>query len=131
MESLPQDELEPIKKQLLERRSALLNEIRDELKRSDEQRYIDLAGRVHDSGDEAVADLLVDLDIAIVGQHIQETRDIEEALRRMKEGGYGFCETCGEKIVLARLQTQPTALRCLACQDRYERSYAQQGRPKL
>lgn len=119
--NLPENELKPLKKKLVDRRVALLTEIRNELIRSDEARFADLAGRVHDAGDESVADLLVDVDTAIVHRHITELRHIEEALRRMAQGGYGYCDTCGEAIEAARLSTQPTAIRCVGCQDRYER----------
>lgn len=119
--NLSENEIKPLKQKLVERRTALREEIRAELIRSDESRFSDLAGRVHDAGDESVADLLVDVDTAIVNRHISELRHIEEALRRMSQGGYGYCDTCGERIELARLSTQPTAIRCLGCQDRYER----------
>ena len=49
-----------------------------------------------------------------------ELRDIRAALTRMDEGSYGICADCGTDIPLARLKVQPAALRCIACQERYE-----------
>ncbi len=129
--NLPDNEIRPLKAKLTERRAVLLEDIRQELIRSDESRFADLAGRVHDAGDESVADLLVDVDTAIVHRHISELRHIEEALRRMSQGGYGYCDTCGERIEAARLSTQPTAIRCLGCQDRYERVAPHGVTPRL
>ncbi|WP_326539185.1 TraR/DksA family transcriptional regulator [Pseudorhodoferax sp.] len=52
----------------------------------------------------------------------QELRDIGAALQRLDEGQYGHCVACGSDIPLARLQVQPAAARCIACQKQFERS---------
>jgi RNA polymerase-binding transcription factor DksA len=53
-----------------------------------------------------------------------ELRDITAALQRMDEGRYGECRDCGGDIAPSRLQVQPSALRCIKCQERYEQSPA-------
>lgn len=40
---------------------------------------------------------------------------IDEALRRMDEGEYGYCLKCGEDIAPARLNQSPSATTCIAC----------------
>jgi len=40
---------------------------------------------------------------------------IDEALRRIKEGGYGVCEGCGKKIQKNRLEVVPHARLCIEC----------------
>lgn len=50
-----------------------------------------------------------------------ELREIVAALRRMEDGEYGQCADCGREIPLARLQVQPTAVRCVPCQQRFEK----------
>ena len=40
---------------------------------------------------------------------------VEDALRRLDEGTYGFCENCHEPIVAARLEAMPDARRCMTC----------------
>lgn len=131
VDNLSEEKLKPLKAKLLERRVALLVEVREELLRADENRFADLAGRVHDAGDQSVADLLVDVDTAIVHRHITELRHIEEALRRMAQGGYGFCDSCGELIKQGRLETHPTAIRCIDCQEKYERVAPHGATPRL
>ena len=131
VDNLSEEKLKPLKAKLLERRVALLVEVREELLRADENRFADLAGRVHDAGDQSVADLLVDVDTAIVHRHITELRHIEEALRRMAQGGYGFCDNCGEAIKHSRLETHPTAIRCIDCQEKYERVAPHGATPRL
>lgn len=45
---------------------------------------------------------------------------IEHALQRMTEGGYGICEDCHRPIPAERLTARPEATRCIECQRRYE-----------
>lgn len=52
-----------------------------------------------------------------------ELRDIAAALARIDEGRYGICTECGTQIPFARLNVQPSALRCIECQQRYERAH--------
>ena len=54
----------------------------------------------------------------------EELRDIEAARERMARGHYGQCIDCGTDIPPARLRAQPWAARCVACQERYERTHA-------
>ncbi|MCK4860388.1 MAG: TraR/DksA family transcriptional regulator [Rhodobacteraceae bacterium] len=44
-----------------------------------------------------------------------ETQAIKNALLRLEEGDYGYCETCGENIPAKRLELTPTAVRCVGC----------------
>ena len=49
---------------------------------------------------------------------------IDEALRRIKDGAYGECSTCGEDISTARLEAVPHARMCIACKEKEEQSKA-------
>ncbi len=46
---------------------------------------------------------------------------IDEALRRIEEGVYGYCEETGEPIALSRLDARPIATLSLEAQERHER----------
>lgn len=46
---------------------------------------------------------------------------IDEALRRIEDGSYGYCEETGEPISLGRLEARPTATLSLEAQERHER----------
>jgi len=41
--------------------------------------------------------------------------DVRNALRRLDDGSYGLCETCGAAIAPARLDALPHTPRCIAC----------------
>lgn len=131
MASLTQGQISELQRRLQQRRAELRAEIRAELLATDDLRYADLAGRVHDSGEESVADLLADLDVARIDRQVTEIRSIEAALRRIAMGVYGVCRECDGDIGYERLQSQPVAERCVACQKQHERSYAHEGTPSL
>ena len=46
---------------------------------------------------------------------------IDEALRRIDEGSYGFCEETQEPIGLRRLEARPIATLSIEAQERHER----------
>ena len=46
---------------------------------------------------------------------------IDAAIRRIKEGEYGYCQVTGEPISLARLRARPIATMTLEAQERHER----------
>ncbi len=46
---------------------------------------------------------------------------IDEALMRIEDGSYGFCEETGEPIGLQRLEARPIATLSLEAQERHER----------
>ncbi len=46
---------------------------------------------------------------------------IDDALRRLEDGSYGYCEETGEPIALSRLIARPIATLSLEAQERHER----------
>jgi DnaK suppressor protein len=46
---------------------------------------------------------------------------INEALRRIEEGSFGVCRTCGEPISRERLEAIPYATQCIDCKRKEER----------
>ena len=46
---------------------------------------------------------------------------IDEALRRIEDGSYGYCEETGEPISLRRLEARPIATLSIEAQERHER----------
>jgi DnaK suppressor protein len=49
---------------------------------------------------------------------------IDEALRRIQEGTYGKCQSCGKQISQARLEAVPHARLCIDCKAREEEQKA-------
>jgi RNA polymerase-binding protein DksA len=48
--------------------------------------------------------------------------EINDALRRLYNGEYGTCETCGQPIARARLEAIPHARQCVTCKSKEERA---------
>ena len=42
-------------------------------------------------------------------------KKIDEAIGRINEGEYGYCDSCGVEIGLKRLEARPTATMCIDC----------------
>jgi len=76
---------------------------------------------VSDRKDEAFVGTTRAIGDAQVERELAELRDIEGALARLDEGTYGICSDCGAEIAPGRLEAQPAALRCAACQQVVER----------
>ena len=129
--ALTPQQLQELRKRILDRRRQLAIELRGDAERSRGEQYGELAGATHDSGDESVADLLADLDQAELSRDLAELRDLEVAHMRMEGGTYGICTDCGTQISYERLRANPGATRCVACQSRHEKTHAGPGAPKL
>lgn len=108
------------RERLQAREQALRGEISAGLLKADRESYQELAGRVSDIAERAVATLLVDVDLAEITRDVQELREVELAMQRLREGHYGVCLDCEEPIDPARLQSLPSAIRCQLCQRRFE-----------
>lgn len=76
---------------------------------------------VGDSKDMSAGRQQADLDEAQEQRDIEELRQVDAALARLEAGDYGLCIDCGEAIAARRLLVQPSALRCVSCQQRVER----------
>lgn len=48
--------------------------------------------------------------------------EIDQALARMDNGGYGLCTSCGKPISHERLEALPQAQQCLDCRREAERT---------
>ena len=117
-------------KQLEERRRVLRSELAAKLEAQDNPALLGLRNRMEETDDWAVADLETALDVAEVSRDAGELREVEAALLRMKDGTYGECVDCANNIPFARLHANPSASRCIACQERVEASQ-RRGPPTL
>ena len=56
-----------------------------------------------------------------INRQIKLISKIDSALKRIKEGTYGFCEDTGEPIGLKRLMARPVATLSIAAQEKHEK----------
>lgn len=116
---MPQD-FQRIEAQLRADRSALLDDIRDRLHASGDPGKLALLNHLESVGDWVEASVFADNDMAILRRELDHLAEIDGALARVKDGSYGTCQECGERIAPGRLEAQPTARLCLACQAKME-----------
>ena len=107
---------EYFRQRLLQWRGELLRETSQTLQnlQEDSLQAPDIADRASAETDRAVELRTRDRERKLV-------QKIDEALKRIEEGEYGYCEESGEPIGLRRLEARPIATLSLEAQERHER----------
>lgn len=131
MANLTQQQIDGLQRTMEEELARTLKEAREEMRPDVKASYGNIVDSVPDSGDEASAHTLIDTKNAIIGQHLQQVRDINAALKRIQAGTYGTCIDCEGEIGFERLSAYPTAKRCIECQRHYEKTYANKPGPTV
>ncbi|MDQ2963128.1 MAG: TraR/DksA C4-type zinc finger protein [Pseudomonadota bacterium] len=131
MTKLTESQRDELAARLAARRQVLRAEVQRELANSDDPRIVGFKNELAATEDWVLADILTDLDIAMVSRDIAELTEVEAALARIADGTYGTCSNCGEPIGWPRLNAQPTADRCIACQEKLEARSGRPGHPTL
>lgn len=94
-------------------------------------RELDVKERLHqrevfaDPADRASAEEEHWLDLRLRERESLLLRKIDEALRRIRDREYGYCEKTGEPIGIARLLARPTATVCVDIKGQDERAESQ------
>ncbi|SRR5258708_39229158 len=105
------------KKKLLDWKNELLSESTETIHtmQSETQEEADVTDRASTETDRAIELRTRDRERKLISK-------IDEALQRIVEGGYGYCEETGEPIGVARLEARPIATLSIEAQERHERS---------
>jgi DnaK suppressor protein len=96
---------------------------RKELIEESQQTIDHLRSEVRDVGDEAeraTRETDNSLELRTRDRYRKLLKKVEQALRRVEEGDYGYCEETDEEIGLARLDARPIATLSLDAQERWE-----------
>ena len=101
---------------LLDWKNEILEESRSTIAnlKEDTAALADLADRATSESDRA-------LELRARDRQRKLIAKIDEAIRRIDEGAYGYCEETGEPISLSRLEARPIATLSLEAQERHER----------
>ena len=101
---------------LLAWREDILKEAKETLQHLQEenQNHPDLADRASSETDRAIELRARDRQRKLIAK-------IDEALGRIEDGTYGYCEETGEPIALRRLEARPIATLSVEAQERHER----------
>lgn len=113
---------EELKRMLVERQREIFNDVHGKI-RNIRKEGAEIS-HVHVKLGEAPGDYIQeDIEFTLVQMKAETLQKIDEALARLEEGTYGYCE-CGEEIAQPRLRALPFAVRCKDCED--AREFAQQ-----
>ena len=109
-------QLEYFKQKLFDWKEDILRESRETLShlQTDTENHPDIADRASSETDRS-------LELRTRDRQRKLISKIDEALRRIEDGSYGYCEETGEPIGLARLEARPIATLSLEAQERHER----------
>jgi DnaK suppressor protein len=109
-----------LKQILLDKREALIQEIKQQLGQSVSEEQSRRLEAAMDSGDQALVDLDREMGISLQEMRNRERQLIDDALDSLDEGSYGMCADCGEEISEKRLHALPFARLCVECQSKRE-----------
>lgn len=108
--------LENYKKKLQAKREDLVRNIarvEEEGRTADEDTTVDLADKAANSYTKEFLFGQTNAERAFLAM-------IEDALKRIKEGNYGFCPNCEKELQQKRLDAVPWAKYCIDCQEKKE-----------
>jgi RNA polymerase-binding transcription factor DksA len=87
---------------------------------SEDESMSELSHLAQHSADVASETFEREKDFSILEQVEAELADVERALRRIDDGGYGKCEACGAEIGDDRLEAMPATRFCITHQTQAE-----------
>lgn len=73
-----------------------------------------------DEAESAEVGVQDEIGFALIQLKAETLAKIDDALRRIEEGNYGNCSSCGAEISAIRLRALPFALRCKDCEEARE-----------
>jgi len=98
--------------------SAILNNWKSELMQEVDRtvhHMQDEAANFPDPNDRATQESEFSLELRTRDRERRLIKKIDESLKAIESGEYGFCETCGIEIGIRRLEARPTATLCIDC----------------
>lgn len=111
------DELKAI---LEERRREIMSEVQGRMRDVRTEGAASTGEGVLDAAESSEADIQDEIEFALIQMKAETLNRIDEALRRLEEGSYGYCFECGEEIHEKRLRALPFAVRCKNCEEARE-----------
>lgn len=125
MAGLDKKDLEKFKKLLETLRTRLAGDLKhledDSLNTNQRDASGDLSGYSFHMADMATDNFDREFTLGLASNEQQSLNLIDDALRRIKEGTYGICETCSKLISQKRLTAVPHAPLCIKCQELEEK----------
>jgi DnaK suppressor protein len=116
--------LETFKKRLEERQQGL----RKAVSRTEEDGRIADQDSAQDIADRAASSYTKEFLFSQSNNDRQLLQMVETALRRIREGTFGECGSCGNEINPKRLEAVPWTRYCIECQEKLEKGLLEEAR---
>lgn len=107
-----------------------LTEWRDSLVEESQQTLDQMRDSQNEGGDDAERasrETEINFELRTRDRYRKLLKKIAEALERIEDGSYGFCEETGEPIGIGRLEARPIATLSVEAQERREKLERQYG----
>jgi len=85
------------------------------------------AANFPDPNDRATQESEFSLELRTRDRERRLIKKIDDALKEIESGDYGYCESCGIEIGIRRLEARPTATLCIDCKTLDEIREKQMG----
>jgi DnaK suppressor protein len=121
MAGLSPERQQEVKERLLDRKRRLWQEVKQQLRSNIGDGYQEMLATARDEEDQATVSLMAETNLTLLGPKRAELEAIEEALHRLENGSYGYCEGCGLPIEPRRLEIMPEAPLCRNCMSHREK----------
>jgi DnaK suppressor protein len=115
-ERMDQGRYDELKAILEERRREIMSEVQGRMRDVRAEGAGSTVQGVLDAAESSEADIQDEIEFALIQMKAETLNRIDEALRRLEEGTYGYCFECGEEINEKRLRALPFAVRCKDCE---------------
>lgn len=110
-----------LKQMLEDRRRELQSEVQGKIRDvREEGTWGGKLNDVLDAVESSEADIQEDIEFALIQMKAETLNKVNDALKRLDNGDYGYCFDCGEEIAEKRLRALPFAVRCKDCEEARE-----------
>lgn len=127
VKKLKKEKLDFFRKLLERQRETLISQIQhlgDDALKNIKESSGDLSSHTLHMADLATDNYNRDFSIGLVSSEEDLLRQINEALKRIKDGTYGYCTICQKKLPEKRLKAMPYAELCIEHQEEKENGHS-------
>jgi DnaK suppressor protein len=119
-EQMDRGRYEELKRILEDRRREIMSQVQERMRDVRSEGAGATVQGVLDAAESSEADIQDEIEFALIQMKAETLNRIDEALRRLEEGSFGYCFECGEEISERRLRALPFAVRCKDCEEARE-----------
>lgn len=118
-------DFDAFRKLLVQKKEDILEGIKhisdETLKKSQKEASGDISGYTYHMADVATDTYDREFSLGLASSERELLYELDDAIKRIDDGAYGFCEGCKSLIAKVRLQALPYTRMCVKCQERKEK----------